>query len=125
MKQADLEAILDALPLETRQLVSALRGVVRRIVPQAEDSLIWGCLSYHRPQLDGRVKGAVCQIVVKGGQVRLDFIHGIRLTDPGRLLQGDRVSKRYVPIMTVADPERPEITALIKEAAELNPKEWA
>lgn len=125
MNQADLKAFLDALSPETRQLVSALRKVVRRTVPDAEESLLWGGLSYHRPQVGGRVKGAVCQIGAKEGQVRLDFIHGIRLPDPCGLLQGDRLSKRFVPIGTVADAERPEIIALIQEAAALDPTTWA
>jgi len=124
VRQADLKAFLDALSSETRQIVSALRNVVRRTVPDAEESLLWGSLSYHRPQVGGRVKGAVCQIVVKRGQVRLDFIHGIRLADSCGLLQGDRVSKRFVPIGTVADAEQPEVTALVREAAALDPAEW-
>jgi hypothetical protein len=89
-----VEAFLDALRPDTRQLVLALRNVVRRTVPHAEESLLWGSLSYHRPAVGGRVKGAVCQIVVRGGQVRLDFIHGIWLEDPCGLLQEHRVSKR-------------------------------
>jgi hypothetical protein len=119
-----LKAFLDALTAQTRQLVTALRAVVRRTAPGAEESLLWGGLSYHRPQVGGRVKGAVCQIVVKGDKVRLDFIHGIRLADPFGLLQGDRLSKRFVPIRTAADAERPEVTALIREAAALDPDEW-
>jgi hypothetical protein len=110
---------------ETRQLVLGLRNVVRRTVPQAEESLLWGGLSYHRPEVGGRVKGAVCQIVVKGGQVRLDFIHGIRLVDPCGLLQGNRMSKRFVPISTIAEAERPELADLIREAAALDLTEWA
>lgn len=121
---SSVEAFLDALSLDTRQLVLALRDVVRRTVPDAEESLLWGSLSYHRPQVGGRVKGAVCQVVVKGGQVRLDFIHGIRLADPCGLLQGDGVSKRFVPIGTVVDAERPQVTALIREAAALDPAGW-
>jgi hypothetical protein len=121
MTQADFKEFLDALAPKTRRLVSALRDVVRRTALDAEESLLWGGLSYHRPQVGGRVKGAVCQIVVKGDQVRLDFIHGIRLADPCGLLQGDRVSKRFVPIGTIADAERPEIVALIREAAALDP----
>ena len=81
-------------------------------------------MSYHRHQVGGRVKGAVCQIVVIGDMVRLDFIHGIRLEDHCGLLQGDRLSKRFVPVRTVADAERPELTALIREAAALDPAEW-
>jgi hypothetical protein len=62
--------------------------------------------------------------VVKGDNVRLDFIHGIRLADPSGLLRGDRVSKRFVPVESVADAERPEIAALIAEAAALDPTTW-
>src|SRR5262245_8729864 len=117
MRQTDLKAFLDGLAPETSELVSALRDVIRRTVPHAEESVAWGSLSYHRPEVGGRVKGAVCQIVVKRGQVRLDFVHGIRLPDPGRLLRGNRLSKRFVPIGTVADAERPEIAILTQEAA--------
>jgi hypothetical protein len=124
MGQADLKQFLDALTPETRQLVSLLRDVVRRIVPNAEESIVWGCLSYHHPEVGGRVKDAVCQIVVRGGRVRLDFIHGIRLTDPCRLLQGNRASKRFVPIVAPQDGQRAEVADLIREAAALDPKEW-
>jgi hypothetical protein len=120
-----VETFLDALPPDMRQLVLVLRDVVRRNTPDAQESFVWGSLSYHRPQVGGRVKGAVCQIVVKRGQVRLDFIHGICLADPCGLLQGDRVSKRFIPIETVADAERPEVAALIREAAALDPAQWA
>jgi hypothetical protein len=34
-------------------------------------------------------------------------------------LRGDRLSKRYVPIRSVADARRPEIAELIEEAATL------
>jgi hypothetical protein len=47
------------------------------------------------------------------------------LADPAGLLQGDRLSKRYVPIATLADAERQEIIALIREAAAQDPSEWA
>jgi hypothetical protein len=124
MRHADLNAFLDVLSPRTRKLVLALRNVIRHTVQHVEESLLWGSLSYHRPKVGGRVKGAVCQIVVKGEQVRLDFIHGIRLADPLGLLQGGRVSKRFVPIETVADAKRPEIAALIREAAALDPTKW-
>jgi hypothetical protein len=119
MRDAGLRAFLNGLSPETRELVLAVRRVVRRAAPAAEESVLWGGLSYHRPEVGGRVKGAVCQIVPRRGEVRLDFIHGIRLADPKGLLRGERVSKRYVPIETVADAERPEVTALVRRAAAL------
>jgi hypothetical protein len=122
--EADLRAFLDRLSPEAWGVVLALRKVVRRAVPEATESLLWGGLSYHRARVGGRVKGAVCQIVVKRGQVRLHFIHGVRLADPRGVLRGDRVSKRFVPIGTVADAERPEIAALIREGGALDPTGW-
>ena len=119
----DLKAFLDALRPDTRRLVLALRDVARRTVPHAEESVLWGGLSYHRPQVGGRVKGAVCQIVAKGDKVRLDFIHGVRLADPRGLLLGNRVSKRFVPIGSVADAGRREVADLIRDAAALDPAE--
>jgi hypothetical protein len=124
VEEADLRAFVDDLPPETRDLVLALRAVIRQTVPEAEESLLWGCLTYHRPGVGGRVKGAVCLISVKGGRVRLEFIHGVRLADPRGLLEGNRLSKRHIPIRAVADAERPEVAVLIGEAATLDPEDW-
>jgi hypothetical protein len=124
VSEADPKAFLDSLSPEARQIVTALRSVVRRAAPEVEETVLWGGLSYHRPHIGGRVKGAVCQIVVKRSDVRLDFIHGIRLADPQGLLQGDGVSKRFIPIRSAADAARPEIAALIREAAAQDPTKW-
>ncbi len=104
-----------------RPLVLALRGLVRRTVPQATESVVWRSLSYHRPWVGGRVKGAICQIVVRRGLVRLDFVHGVRLPDPAGLLRGDGVSKRFVAVAAAADVARPALAALIEAAARLDP----
>ncbi len=119
----DAQRFVDGVPSESRAIVEALRDVVRRAVPDAEETVLWDGLSYHTPWIGGRVKGAICQIVVRRGVVRLDFIHGVRLIDPDGLLEGDRLSKRYVPIRSVADARRPAITRLIREAStiELTP----
>jgi hypothetical protein len=125
VREANLKMLLRGLPDEARHLVLALRMVVCRSAPEVEESILWGGLSYHRPEIGGRVKGAVCQIGFKGGQVRLEFIHGIRLADPLGLLQGNRVSKRFIPIRNIMDVQRPEIAALIRQATTLDPEEWA
>jgi hypothetical protein len=127
MKQQNIDwkAFFDNLSPDDQDLVEALREVVRRVVPEAKETLLWGGLSYHRPQVGGRVKGAICLIGAKRGKVHLEFIHGIRLADPQRLLQGNRLSKRHVLIDTVADALRPEIAALIREAAALDPTTWS
>jgi hypothetical protein len=117
---SDVRAHLDSLPPESCEIVLALRDVVRSTVPDAEETVLWGSLSYHTPWIGGRVKGALCQITAKRGEVRLEFIHGVRLADPAGLLRGDRLSKRYVPIDSSAEAQRPEIVNLIREASTLD-----
>ena len=120
MRTDEVRAHLGSLPPKPREIVLALRDVVRRTVPDAEETVLWGGLSYHTPWIGGRVKGALCQITVKRGEVRLEFIHGVRLADRANLLRGDRLSKRYVPIGSSAEAQRPEIVNLIREASTLD-----
>jgi hypothetical protein len=117
MDRKGLQAFLDSLTPAEREIVDALREVVRQTVPDAEETFLWGGVSYHTPWIGGRVKGALCQISAKSDKVRLEFIHGIRLADPAGLLRGDRLSKRYVPVCSTAEARRPEIVALIREAS--------
>jgi hypothetical protein len=121
----EVHNFLTGLRPEMRQIVDALRAVIARIIPAASETVVWGALSYHRPWIGGRVKGAVCQIVTKPGAVRLDFIHGAELKDSYGLLQGTRLAKRFVPIRSVADAERPEVADLIRRAAAWEPKSGA
>ncbi len=113
----DVQRFVDGVPPESRAIVEALREVVQRTVSDAEETVLWDGLSYHTPWVGGRVRGSICQIVVRRGVVRLDFVHGVRLADPDGLLEGDRLSKRYVPIRSVADARRPAIAWLIHEAS--------
>lgn len=125
IRKEQLNAFLAAMPPAIRKLVVALRNAIRQAAPEAEESFVCGHLWYHRPNAGGRFKGAVCQINIKRREVRLDFIHGIRLSDPYDLLDGDSVSTRFVPIETVADAEQSELSDLIREAAVLDSSEWA
>lgn len=119
----EVRRFLESVPPKLRATVDSLREVVRRVVPDAEETVLWGGLSYHSPWVGGRVKGAICQISVKGSDVRLEFIHGIRLADPDGLLEGDRLSKRYVSVRSADDARRAAIARLIRAASavELTP----
>lgn len=121
LREPAVAALLDGLSPLGRKIVLALRKQITRAVPAAEESILWGGISYHRPWIGGRVKGALCQIGFKNKEV-LEFIHGVRLVDPERLLQGNALSKRFI---RVAAAERPEVAALIRAAAALDPGEWA
>jgi hypothetical protein len=75
----DVRTFLAMLSPETRRVVRWLRRLVRGAAPAATETVLWGGLSYHLAFLGGRVKGAVCQIAVRGNQVELGFIHGVLL----------------------------------------------
>jgi hypothetical protein len=113
----DPAQFLAALPLAVRPIVRALSGMIRQTVPDAVETMLWGGLSYHRPAVGGRVKGALCLIGVKDGEVRLDFIHGVRLADPLHLLRGTLISKRHVVIDSVAAVRRRGLADLLRSAA--------
>jgi hypothetical protein len=120
LESGDVARFLDGLAPASREIVDALREVIRSAVPDAEETVLWGGLSYHTPCVGGRVKGSICQVTAKRGEVRLEFIHGIRLADPGKLLRGDRLSKRYVPIPSPAAARRPAIEDLVRDASALD-----
>ena len=113
----ELNAFLRELSPGDRRLVRALRALVRRTIPRCDETMLWGGISYHRPEIGGRVKGSVCLIGAKRGRVEIGFIHGARLNDPQRLLQGTRLSKRFVPIRSASDIEQPGLAQLIRDAA--------
>jgi len=113
----ELDAFLRELSPEERRLVRSLRALVRRTIPRCDETMLWGGISYHRPEIGGRVKGSVCLIGAKHGQVEIGFIHGARLDDPERLLRGSRLSKRFVPIRAQSDVDRPALANLIRAAA--------
>ena len=112
-----IEEFLDGLSPDSRTIVLALRDVVKRLLPHIKETMLWGALSYHRPDMGGRIKGAVCMITAKHHDVRLEFIHGVRLADPHRLLLGDLKSKRTISIHSVEEANRTSIAALIRAAA--------
>ncbi len=122
---SEVDDLLERLSPDQQRTVLLVREVVRATVPAARESVLWGALSYHRPEVGGRVKGAVCLIVPRNGRVRLDFIHGIHLSDPKGLLRGDGVSKRYLPIDALGPIECKEIARLVREAATLDPARLA
>ncbi|MCC6929431.1 MAG: DUF1801 domain-containing protein [Gemmatimonadaceae bacterium] len=122
VESSEVRQFLRDVPPGFREVVLALRDVVKASAPGVAESILWGGLSYHRPSVGGRVKGAVCQIGVKRGAVRLEFIHGVHLTDRSHLLRGTGVSKRYVPVPTVTDARDPRIATLIREAAAFHPR---
>jgi hypothetical protein len=121
----DIGAFVAGLSQQQRQVFAILRRLIRRAAPEAEETVLWGSLSYHRPDFGGRIKGAVCLITPRTDCVHLGFIHGAALSDPLGVLQGTAKVKRFVPIERVEDIDQDTLIALIRESANYDPRKTA
>ena len=94
----DIETIFKGSSPDLRDIVLELRNIISTAAPTATETVLWRGLAYFEERLGGPIKGGFCQIAVRHDHVRLEFIRGSALPDPGRLLRGDRKYKRYVPL---------------------------
>jgi hypothetical protein len=117
---AEVERVLAHFPAEVRDIALELRSIVSSACPAATERVLWRGLSYHDPARGGPVGGAICQIELERDQVRLAFIHGARLSDEEHLLQGDRLSKRYLEIESFDEAPWSAVQEIIREAARLS-----
>lgn len=104
---------------DLREIALELRNLVASVCPSATERILWGGLSYHDAIKGGPVKGAICQIAVERDCVKLAFIHGARLNDPDALLEGERLSKRYITVDEYEGAPWHSLRDLIAEAAAL------
>jgi hypothetical protein len=118
---ADVERFLWLSPPRLKEIALELRNLVAIACPHATERILWGGLLYHDATKGGPVKGAICQVELGRDEVRLAFIHGVRLSDPAGLLTGDRRSKRTVSIDSFDDAPWEAIFELIKQASALDP----
>jgi hypothetical protein len=118
---SQIDHFLAFSPSEVKDIVFELRSILSGASASLEETFLWGGLSYHDPSKGGRVKGAVCAIELRKGPVRLSFIHGARLNDPGHFLHGDRLSKRFLEIPSYQEAPWEPIRELIDQAANLDP----
>jgi hypothetical protein len=113
---------LDGCPGELRDIIGALRELVRDVAPEAVEDVKFNTLCYYKPGHPyGSIGGNVCMISWKDGWVRLSFIHGAQLPDPQHLLQGRAKAKRFVELHSLVDVPRAALEELIRAAVEYAP----
>ena len=120
LTSAEIGRLLQYYPPACMDIVMEIRGLVAKACPRAQERVLWGGLSYHDPAKGGPVKGAICQIEIKGEDVKLAFIHGVRLQDVDGLMRGSRKSKRDIVIESFDNAPWGAIERLIREAAQLD-----
>jgi hypothetical protein len=121
---SEVERFMKFTRPDLREIALEVRNTVIKVAPAASERILWGGLSYHDPSRGGPVKGAICQIELGRDQVRVGFIHGVRIDDPESLLKGDRLSKRFVSIEDFDTAPWQAIEHLIRAAANLDPADF-
>jgi hypothetical protein len=120
----EIERFLAHRPENLKEIVFGLRDLVAEIAPHATEKIQWKGLSYFDATRGGVVKGGICQIEIHADHVRLSFIHGAFLDDPHGLLEGDRLSKRYVCLENFQYAPWERLEELIRVAAKFDPVEF-
>lgn len=112
------EEFVSDLPANVRPIVAELRRLVFDTVPHATERVIWDAISFHDAERGGPIQGGICQIVVRDGVVRLDFVHGASLPDPHELLNVEkgRKAKRFATFEPGKKLPAGALRALIKAA---------
>lgn len=122
MESIPVEAFLEAFPEGVRRQAEILRGIVRRAVPAAVERVRpgWRLIGYDVPL--ARRRAYFAYIAPESEHVHLGFEHGVLMSDPEGLLEGEHLGLRKVRYVTFrpgdAVPEEP-LEALTGEAARI------
>src|SRR5262250_3257636 len=97
-------------------VAKAVRALVKKAVAGCEEYVN----SWKIPTFD--LNGPLCFYMVAKEHVVFGFMRGAILRDPAKLLEGTGKYLRHVKLRSPADVRRPQVRALVKEAAALNRK---
>ncbi|MCB9915232.1 MAG: hypothetical protein H6828_08795 [Planctomycetes bacterium] len=114
--QAQLQALVGKFDPGAQRLFRSLRTALRKRFPTANE-LVYDyaqqlVVSYS-PSENGI--DAVAALALRADGARL-YVHGARLPDPQKLLQGSGKQARYVPLETAARLRHPDVEALLAAA---------
>jgi hypothetical protein len=95
------------------EIVAALRGQVRKAVPDAREAFKWAQPVYE-------VNGPFCYIKAFSKYVNFGFWRGVDLDDPLGLLEGTGDKMRHVKLTSVKDIRKKAFQEYLRAAANLN-----
>lgn len=104
------DTFFDSLDEPIAALAQELRGIIRKAVPHASESIKWGMPVYEE-------NGMICAIRPSNSYVALQFTSGTDLHDPDGLLEGTGKTMRHVKIRSNSEIDRRLFTAWLKQAA--------
>ena len=118
----EIEAFLQRTPADLQDIVLELRNIIASVAPDAVEVIRWGGLSYFHEGRGGIVSAGICQIGIHNDTIRLDFIHGIYLSDPKHLLVGNQKVKRFVKLKSFDNAPWDDLKQLIEESSRFDPR---
>lgn len=121
----EIAVFLQHTPKHLQDIVLELRNIIVSVAPDAVEVIRWGGLSYFHEGRGGIISAGICQVGLQEDHVRLDFIHGIFLSDPRHLLQGNQKVKRFVRIRSYDDAPWEDLKQLIEASARFDPRTLA
>lgn len=118
----DIETHFSHLPHDQMDILLEIHRIVMLIASQASAEIRRYGIVYYDAGRGGPVSAGICQTLVKPGCIRLAFIHGAFLPDPGHLLKGETYPKRYIEINNFDHAPWESIQVWIKTHAHFDPR---
>ena len=114
----EIEDFLKKYSPDVRECAQALRSVVTKALPEANEKLHvgWKSISY---SLDGKMKTMICGICPHESHVNLQLSRATELDDAQGLLEGTGKGIRHIKIKAPADARRKAVKVLIQASREL------
>ncbi len=117
----EIEFCLQHTPAELRDIVLELRSLIVAVAPTATEAIHRKGFTYYDEDRGGPVSAGICQIGLHRDHIRLAFVHGAFLPDPGGLLEGEEKYKRYVKLSSYAQAPWEELRDLVEASVHFDP----
>ena len=121
----EIEQAFSHLNRDQLDILLEIRNLVAEFSPHAASEIRRYGIVYYDVRRGGPVRAGICQSIVKDDHIRLAFIHGAFLPDPGHLLEGETFPKRYVTIDSFESARWEEMKALIIAHSRFDPYQFA
>jgi hypothetical protein len=116
-KGPTVEQFLRPFPESVREIVSELRALIRKTIPDIREAVYpgWKLIGYR--VVENKRDAYFCFLAPAEDRVFLGFEYGALLSDPDRLLMGDTKQVRHVVIVRKNDILPEKLSRLITEGA--------
>jgi len=101
---------------KNQTVIRALRKFVKRVQPELVESVKWGNGCWLRGD-----KPVAYVYAGDPGFTQFGFLHGSKLTDPKKLLEGQGAYVRHIKVRAAKDIDEAAFAALLRQAVKKTP----